>query len=79
MDLIDYQWGLYGFDFHLVGFVNFFVYMIILIFYIYHVYINDRFYEFQDLKNRIKVVEGPNKLALILIFGMIYPSIYLAV
>jgi hypothetical protein len=77
MDLIDYQWGILGFNFHLVGFINFFLYMIMLIIYIYHVYIYDNLYEFKDMKNRIKVNEGPNNAALILIFGLIYPSIYM--
>lgn len=31
------------------------------------------------MTNRIKVVEGRNSVALILIFGMIYPSLYLLI
>lgn len=34
IDLINYQWGVTGFNFHLVGFVNFFLYMIMLAVYI---------------------------------------------
>lgn len=34
-DLIEYQWGATGFDFHIVGFVNFFLYMLVLIVYIW--------------------------------------------
>ena len=79
VDLINYQWGVTGFNFHLVGFVNFVLYMIMLTVYIVQVYINDRLYEFQKMDTRIKVREGPNNVALVLIFGMIYPSIYLLI
>jgi hypothetical protein len=79
MDLIEYQWGLYGFNFHLVGFVNFFVYLLMLMVYIYQVYIYDKLYVFKDMRNRAKVNDEPNKLALILIFGLIYQTIYMAV
>lgn len=34
VDLINYQWGVTGFNFHLVGFVNFFLYMLMLTVYI---------------------------------------------
>ena len=79
-DLIDYQWGVTGFNFHLISFVNFFVYMAMLTVYIVQIYINDRLYLWEDDQDtRMKVLKGPNRIALLLIFGLIYPSIYLMV
>ena len=77
VDMINYQWGVTGFNFHLVGFVNFFLYMLMLIVYIVQIYINDRLYEFESLASRIKLRKGSNNVALVLVFGLIYPSIYL--
>lgn len=48
IDLINYQWKVTGFNFHIIGFINFFIYMTLLTVYIVQVYINDRFYEFKD-------------------------------
>ena len=75
--LINYQWGVTGFNFHLVGFVNFFLYMLMLIVYIVQIYINDRLYEFESISSRIKLRNGSNNVALVLVFGLIYPTLYL--
>ena len=76
-DLIQYQWAMVGFNFHLIGFSNFFIYLIMLIIYIVQVYINDRLYVYEG-GERKKVNDGPNNIALVLLFGLIYPIIYLS-
>lgn len=79
MDLIDYQWGVTGFNFHLVGFVNFFIYMIMLAVYVVSIYINDRLFEYKNQYTRVKIFEGPNRVAALLCIGLIYPTLYLLV
>ena len=46
-DLIKFKWDTYGFKFHLISFVNHFMFLAILIAYIYQIYILDSLYKLE--------------------------------
>lgn len=83
LDLIKYKWENYGFKFHLIGFFNHMLLLILLITYNIRVYINDNLYTYIENKEkphgveRIRLDPHGNDFAFILLIGIAYPFIYL--
>ena len=48
LDLIEFKWANIGFYYHLIGFVNQMVFLVLLIIYNVSTYINDDLYEYVE-------------------------------
>jgi hypothetical protein len=90
LDLIEFKWVNIGLYFHLIGFVNQMIFLVLLIIYNVGVYINDDLYEYIETDDpdyshiggliRVTKTGNPNNQgnyqALILLVGLIYPFVY---
>jgi hypothetical protein len=82
LDLIKFKWDSYGFNFHLIGFINHMLMLILLIIYNIKVYLNDSLYGYIDNpmmprgKERVRLDPHGNDFAFILLIGIAYQSVY---
>ena len=84
-DLIKFKWDAFGFNFHLIGYMNHMVFLTLLIIYDIKVYLNDDLYEYIDNpemkhgKERVRIDPHGNDFALILLIGVVYSFVYLII
>lgn len=92
-DLIKFKWDSYTFNFHMVGFLNHMVLLILIAVYDVRVYLNDGLYEWkdkpesencvinlkekEDCKIRERIDPHGNDFAFILLIGVVYSFVYL--
>ena len=92
-DLIKFKWESYTFNFHMVGFLNHMVLLILIAVYDVRVYLNDGLYEWkdkpesencvinlaekEDCKVRERIDPHGNDFAFILLIGVVYSFVYL--
>lgn len=88
IDLLEYKWNTYGFNFHSISFVSTFSQLILIIYYTYNIYLKDGLFEYVETDDpdilfgleRIPRSGNQDNLrnipAFLLFVGLIYPVIY---
>jgi len=69
-EVIDFKWQEYGYTFHLIGCLIHFSQVGMLIYYVNYAYIQNSTYDYE------KGVYNKNTIALALLVGLLYPSLY---
>ena len=88
IDMLEFKWNTYGFNFHIIGFVSVASQVILLMNYTQNIYLKDGLYEYVESDSpdiiggleRVpksgSVDNNENYQAMLLLIGLIYPLIY---